>query len=383
MNPRNDTALPAQYIPDGFDLGISLRVLVLVNATVLLHAWADGDGDLQLALMRWFAVSAWLQPTIISSLLTMGLLRKVLVAQSRGDAATPGGTVRLGLPGWAQKPLVVLIPAAWVLIWFVFVTPPRADGAAHWPWVQAVLAGVAAVVLLSWLDLRARAFSPAVSEARLALLQARIRPHFLFNALNAVLGVLRSDPERAEETLLDLADLIRAVGATPDRLTRLADELALTRGYLSIESLRLGERLQVKWLIDPGLDDVLVPPLLLQPLAENSVLHGIEPSPTPGLVEIEIRASGDRLKICVANSLPALPAADAQLSEPPGVGSRRGQGIALDNIRERLNLLYDVQAAMSVQALPQLYRVCVDMPVDRGSRAARSPRLQPVGEHPC
>ena len=132
------------------------------------------------------------------------------------------------------------------------------------------------------------ALSPAIAEARLQALQARIRPHFLFNSINAVLSLVRSEPQRAEDALQDMADLFRVLMRDNRDLAPLADEVELCRQYLELEQLRLGERLHVDWNVKSMPGDALVPPLVLQPLLENAVYHGIEPSSEPGKVSINI-----------------------------------------------------------------------------------------------
>src|SRR5438552_12835043 len=143
-------------------------------------------------------------------------------------------------------------------------------------------------VLLYYFQLRAKALSPAITEARLQALQARIRPHFLFNSMNAVLSLMRSEPRRAETALEDLADLYRVLMRDNRQLMPLEDEVELCRQYLDVEMLRLGERLRIEWHIDNMPKDALVPPLVLQPLLENAVYHGIEPSSARGVIAINI-----------------------------------------------------------------------------------------------
>ena len=143
--------------------------------------------------------------------------------------------------------------------------------------------------------MRAKAYSPALTEARLQALQARIRPHFLFNSLNAVLSLIRRDPKRAELALEDLADLFRVLMSDGRKFVRLADEIAVLERYASIEQLRLGERLRVAWDIDNAPQDALLPPLVLQPLLENAVYHGVEPGTEAGEVLVQIGARQSRV----------------------------------------------------------------------------------------
>ena len=123
---------------------------------------------------------------------------------------------------------------------------PGAPGIAR----TVVLAAIVVALLLGYLRLLAKAHSPALAEARLQALQARIRPHFLFNSLNAVLALIRRDPKRAERTLEDLSDLFRTLMSDGRKFVRLADEIALLERYASIEQLRLGDRLRVVWELD-------------------------------------------------------------------------------------------------------------------------------------
>ena len=129
---------------------------------------------------------------------------------------------------------------------------------------------------------RTQALSRALHEARLQVLQARIRPHFLFNSINAVLSIVRAEPRQAETALEDMADLFRMAMADAQDLVPLRQEIELGRQYLALEQLRMGERLRVNWHIEDMPDDALMPPLMLQPLLENAVYHGIEPLPQGG-----------------------------------------------------------------------------------------------------
>jgi two-component system sensor histidine kinase AlgZ len=201
----------------------------------------------------------------------------------------------------------------------------------------AVLAGaLAAGVLLGWLKLRERAQAPADALARLVELQSRIRPHFLFNTLNTAIALVRVDPNRAEEVLEDLAELFRVAladaGPTAEGV-RLDQEVELARRYLAIEQLRFGDRLRVHWQLDPHAAEARVPPLLLQPLVENAVRHGVEPNDGGGDVDIVTRARGSEIEIRVVNTV--------------GLPTRgKGHGLALRNVRQRLRLMHDVAARL-------------------------------------
>jgi two-component system, LytTR family, sensor histidine kinase AlgZ len=199
-----------------------------------------------------------------------------------------------------------------------------------------------------------------LAEARLQALQARIRPHFLFNSLNAVLSLIRTEPRRAEETLEDLADLFRVLMRDARDFTSLADELQLCRQYLAIEKIRLGDRLQVQWetvdIDDAVLRQAQIPALLLQPLIENAVHYGVEPAREPVLIQIRLSRSIDRIDIEIVN--PVTADADEQQIQ--------GNRMALDNIRERLTLLYDVEAQLTTTMARGFFQVRLRFPYVKG-----------------
>jgi len=192
-----------------------------------------------------------------------------------------------------------------------------------------------------------------VAAPRLQALTARIRPHFLFNSLNAVLSLIRQDPRRAETALEELADLFRALMRDARNLSPLSDEIALCRQYLGLEKLRLGERLKVEWNIVDVPDDALVPPLMLQPLLENAVYHGIEPGEGSGTIHIGFSRQGDAMVAELTNPC------------PPGQGHHAGNRMALANIRERLDLYYDLEARLESSEQNGTYRVRITLPLRR------------------
>jgi two-component system sensor histidine kinase AlgZ len=214
----------------------------------------------------------------------------------------------------------------------------------------------------SYFHLRGRALSPALAEARLQALQARIRPHFLFNSINAVLSLIRQDPRRAELALEDMAELFRVLMADNRELSPLAREVELCRQYLGIEQLRLGGRLRVEWQLDAMPQDALVPPLVLQPLLENAVYHGIEPRLEPGTIVINIAAVRDELHAVLRN--PFRPDGDRH----------EGNRMAVANIRERLALHFDAEANLSTRADADSYEVRIVMPYVKGGDARSAVR---------
>ena len=188
------------------------------------------------------------------------------------------------------------------------------------------------------------------AAARVHALQARIRPHFLFNSMNTIAALTRSEPRAAEQAVQDLADLFRASLAEPLATITLADELEIARTYQRIEQLRLGERLRVDWEVEALPADARVPGLLLQPLLENAIYHGIEPSAAGGTVHIHGERSGELISVVVRNPLGALH------------GAHDGNHLALENIRERLTLLYGARALVKAGSFGEEYIVTLRFP---------------------
>jgi len=192
----------------------------------------------------------------------------------------------------------------------------------------------------------------AEAEARLQALQARIRPHFLFNSINTITSLIHSRPDDAEEALLDLSDLFRASLAKEQKRIPFREEEALTRRYLHMESLRLGDRLKLEWDTTTVPGEALIPPLILQPLVENAVYHGIEPNPGGGTVTLNGKLEGARLVLELTNPLPA--------SDTP---RRQGNRMALENIRERLAAHYGDEADLRLEEEDDCFSVTLSLPL--------------------
>ncbi len=319
-------------LPDFRNLGVLLRTMLLVNflAAITVFVREPDPATVGAALV---VMAGRVELPLFLTVLLLFLVQPVL-ARIR-----PGTGIVLALT-CAVLAVVVVHPLL-----------REGEGDLLWRWVAWALG--AGAVCLVYFDYRSQRFSPALTEARLMALTSRIRPHFLFNALNGVLGVIRSDPKRAERALEELADLFRAQMQENRELVPLRDELALCERYLDLESLRLGERLRVRWQLDTCPYDALVPPLLLQPLLENAVYHGVEPSDGPAEIVARIRRRAKEVLIEVDN-----PVADAERHHA-------GNRMALDNIRERLMLFFDLEGRLETKRHDGRYRVSIRLPYRR------------------
>ena len=320
-------------LPNFCNLGVMLRTLLVANLFVATAAVLRAP-RLDAVPQEFALLAAFCEPAILAITAALCVMRPILH--------------RLGY-ALALAVLAVLVVAVAGLLHAAAGGLLPAGGGMGFAQV-AVLALAVTGFTLAYFDLRARALSPAVAEARIQALQARIRPHFLYNSINAVLSLIRSEPRRAEAALEDMADLFRSLMADNRTLAPLAAEVQLTRQYLEIESLRLGERLRVAWHTEAMPADALVPPLVLQPLVENAVYHGVEPCPEGGDIAIDVSLVGREVVMTLTNPV------------PPEGRSTPGNRMAIANIRERLQLHFDAEAGMRSEVRDGRYRVTIRMP---------------------
>jgi two-component system sensor histidine kinase AlgZ len=319
-DPVAEQARQVQRVAELYDLcqpTLVLRVVLFVQLGVAIGGLAASGGALQ-----WLAQMAMLAfPALAATLLWLATVCALKAALSRLAPWQRAG-VAMALGG-------VMAVAGWSLL-----LPLGMAEANAWTAFTTALAGLAfASLIWVWLDQRARIAKPADASARLAELQSRIRPHFLFNALNTAVALVQIDPERAENVLEDLSQLFRVALAEVGSSVTLAEEIDLAQRYLAIEQVRFGERLAVSWDVDPATSQARVPPLVLQPLVENAVRHGIETSLSGGTVRVRAKVRRGSATVVISNSLPDTPGAP-------------GAGIALANVRERLSLLHDFGASL-------------------------------------
>lgn len=205
-----------------------------------------------------------------------------------------------------------------------------------------------------WLQTQSISRLHAETNAKIEALQARIRPHFLFNSLNTIANLIHADPDTAEEAIIDLSELFRSAMGKQDAVS-LNEEMELTRRYVNMEKLRLGERLNVHWSMPSPLPMIRLPALMVQPLVENAIYHGVEPMVETGNVFIELERTETHLEIHVRNPVPNT----AQIKQ-----RRKGNKIALNNIRQRMTLSYGTKGDMIIKHDDKEHQVILKIPLD-------------------
>lgn len=350
--------------PDGLpnfrNLGTLLRILIICNGLALLQAILQASSWTDVA-QRLTQIATLLAPVLLTGLLLLWIAQAWLPRLSylRGVLVV--------------NALVVALTLSIYLFGREIYNPdiynPSGGNDRYFDVVRyGLLSVVVCNILLIYFKLRSKVLSRALNDARLQVLRARIRPHFLFNTINAVLGIVRTQPKQAETALEDMADLFRMAMSEGEDLVLLGREIQLSKQYLALEQLRMEGRLQVKWEIRDMPEDVLIPPLLLQPLLENAVYHGIEQLTQGGSIRIELRRNDDEIYLKVENPCPERAVArkpESSLSTfvlGKSARAHRGNRVALRNIRERLDLLFDVEARYQVESGKDFYRVEIFFP---------------------
>ena len=317
---------------DACHVGVVLRAVLFVEMVVAVGALYDAVTPAHW-LMRLSLLTGGALPATLGWLVMACGLKKFIALLPRNGQYVAG--VALGA--------VAGIYGCGLLTVVGFVSPA--------PWLASACTGALfAALLVAGLELRARGQTPADTAARLAELQSRIRPHFLFNTLNSAIALVRAEPAKAEALLEDLADLFRHALSEPGGSVTLEEEIVLAERYLAIEQVRFGDRLRIKWSIDPDAAVARVPPLLLQPLVENAVRHGVEPSATGADVEVLTERRRDSVVIKVTNTV-------------PGGQGEPGHGVALQNVRDRLHLLHDIHGQFSATYRGGVFQVRIELPV--------------------
>ena len=339
------------FLPD-FCEARAVLAIVLIAALlgfVLALARQSGHGAFWLDLARTTAFLLW-----------AGLLCAAVLCRSRSWLA--GKSLHASIV-WSLALMVgtvgLLSEAVYLLgrLWTAQLGAPSAIlPDSHWTFVlpNVLIAAVVGALALRYfyVSQQWRRSIELEARARIRALQARIRPHFLFNSMNTIAALTRSNPAQAEEAIEDLSDLFRVSLSDARAQITLEEEIEIARTYQRIEQLRLGDRLQVRWDVSGLPPRCVVPSLLLQPLLENAIGHGIEPLPQGGIVDVRGRLDADSIVLEVTNPKPP--------GGPPT--PRRGHRMALDNIRQRLELAFPGRATVAVDDAEGRYTVRLRFP---------------------
>jgi two-component system sensor histidine kinase AlgZ len=337
LQPLENTAAPVAtdlLVFDACHVGVVLRAVLFVEAVVGVAAMFGAA-----TLLDWLT-----RMSLITGAALPATLVWLIVACSTKRLLARLSPVLQQVAGIALGALAGLYGCGVLALMGLLDTTP-------W-WASAFSGAMLSAALVAALVMRARGKTPAATAARLAELQARIRPHFLFNTLNSAIALVRAEPRKAESLLEDLSDLFRYALAEQTTSVTLADEIALAQRYLAIEQVRFGDRIQVEWVLDERAAGARLPPLLLQPLVENAVKHGVEPSASGARIRVSTERRGSTAVIKVSNTV-----------SQERVGASSGNGLALNNVRERLSLLHDVQGQFQSGLKNGVFQVRIEVPL--------------------
>lgn len=352
-NPASKRNPQAQsFLPDFGSFAVAVRVIfiaeiIAVVVVIARNAAFDDNAWLEFNILSAFALAIAFGSVIALKVASVLIRRMPLVSGSIFTFLLLMAVIAGGTEG-----------VIYALHHFGFIE-------TRWPeWHASVLTrtlllgGIINALGLRYLILAHRAEMDAKleQEARMQALQSRIRPHFLFNSMNSIASLTRSDPARAEAALQDLADLFRVLLADARKLVPISAEREISRQYLEIEKLRLGDRLKIKWSVNNIPRNSLIPALTLQPLLENAIYHGIEPGLGVGTLKIELWTEGEMLYVLISNPLP----------EVRKHARGKGNKIAMDNIRQRLYTHFGDAAALQNFEEGGQYHVKLKMPIVRG-----------------
>ena len=321
-----------------------MAVILAGEALALVLALAPGtDGW----LVRLGLASLAIQWIAVGTLCALFLLR-------HGLARLRAMQLAWACLGLLLAMTLLVASAAWELLGMTMDTSVGRTSFVLRMLALAFVVGLMALLIYQnyW---QTRQLAVRAKQLELEALQARIRPHFLFNTLNTGAALVHARPADAERLLLDLADLFRCALRGPRQIP-LAEELALTRRYLEIEALRFGDRLRLNWEIPETMPEVLVPSLSIQPLAENAIRHGIERRPEGGAVDVAVRLFGDRVEITVANDMPGI------------AGGGGGHAVGLASARERVRAFSDGRGDVETRLLDGRHIATMTLPLQEQER---------------
>ena len=331
------------YLPNFCSSEVFLRLLLVIELIAIafsLAAYEEGNFFVQLALLS--LVMLWVGLTSAALLCWIGHLGWL----SSARAATVAAITVTGLMTFVVSLFSIGLGNLMDL--------PQASQSAAFVLLRnlsiaAILVGLA--LRYFYLNHESEQHLQVQAQARLQALQARIRPHFLFNSMNTIASLTHDQPDLAEQAIENLSDLFRA-SLSAEASISLSQEIGLTRSYVDLEALRLGSRLKVNWTLPNHNVLVNLPALTLQPLMENAIYHGIEPLPEGGTIEIEVLTRRHHIEIRITNPV-----------VPDQTGHHRtGNHMAVDNIRERLQIAFAGGASMEHDQTENRYSVVLTIP---------------------
>ena len=335
MKPIIRQILSYFAVPNMRNMGSVSRIILLAMLALLLVPLIMPETSTQTYLEQVFELASWAAPTLLVILIE--------------------GYFCTNFFQTVDKKYSVLIAHALNLFIFVLIDYVLLGTRANF-WQHFWIMNAFSLLVMNIEAHRRMRLSPALSEARLNALTARIRPHFLFNSLNAAISLIRLRPYDAETLLENLANLFRAQLRDASQASTLGQEIEWAQEYIAIEQIRMGHtRLQVMWQHNAP-DDAQTPHLFLQPLLENAVFHGIESSHRPGCINVYTSRKNHWLYIRIEN--PSIPDNKPQEDKKP----RKGNSMALTNLKERLSLMYDNDAVIKSQQLENIFRVDIRLP---------------------
>lgn len=347
MGNSNDNKNPEDsfFLPDFCNVSMVFSVVIigeLLAFILVLSPMKDTQdrwGDLSI-------ISLFIQWVALTSAAALCIARPYLQRLNEKLAATLSYVISLIIT------LVLTEASYWIMLTFNFRVSISPDFHLHLIAQNMAISAIVSAIVLRYFYVQHqwKRHIVAESRARFEALQARIRPHFLFNSMNTIASLTRSNPEKAEEAVEDLSDLFRQSLSDSRREITLEEELELTKRYLSIEKLRMGDRLQCNWHIDSLPQDALIPALSIQPLVENAIYHGIESLAQGGVITIDGQFDKDMVTITLTNPLPDTSSA------------RQGNQIAQENILNRLEAIHGHKAKMEVNSGNGMYKINIRFP---------------------
>lgn len=317
--------------------GMVFRAVGLVHSCIAVALLYTSPSPL--VWLQQFVLVAWISLPATLAWLMLGCTSRRWLYDKPYAVQFLFGTLLGAVLGWITSASLAALP------YQAQVVPP--------PIAACTTGALLAALLIFQANLRRNAVAPENATAQLKQLQARIQPHFLFNSLNSAIALVKLEPEKAQILLQDLSDLFHHAISKSNTILTLAEELTLVRQYLDIEKIRFEARMEVHWRIDPSTLDTKIVPLMLQPLVENAVKHGIEPNQDPGHIWIDIITTARTVEIRIENTLGQ--------SENKN-HKRTSTGIGLRNVATRLQLFYDTEANLETRISHGRYRVLVRIP---------------------